>query len=114
MLSDDRPDPTAKVSRVLSTDQFGDYQLRYHTAKRPEEWEPRHIIEAYHPDEEHMVGRMAWNSDEILRLEVAKEHQRRGLATAMWHMGQRQPVKPRHSEELSDEGEAWMRSVGGS
>lgn len=50
---------------------------------------------------------------EILDVEVPEEHQRKGVATAMWNYALMQGFNPEHSEERSDPGDAWAKSVGG-
>jgi hypothetical protein len=48
-------------------------------------------------------------------ISVEPQHQRQGLATALWQhaqdLGLQAPPKPRRNEY--DEGEAWARQVGG-
>lgn len=95
--------------------QHGEYELRYaheYTGGRG----GRHVIEAHHP-EDGRVGRMEWMGRPpyaIHNITVEPEHQRRGLATAMWNWAQENArPKPRHSEQRTDAGDAWARSVGG-
>lgn len=97
------------------TSSHGEYELRYaneFTGSRG----GRHVIEAFHP-EDGKVARMEWMGRApyaIHSLDVDPEHRRQGLATAMWDWAQQNArPKPRHSEQRTDMGEAWARSVGG-
>ena len=53
-------------------------------------------------------GRVDWIS-------VEPQHRRQGLATQMWEHAQSLDLRPypKHSNERTDEGDAWARSVGG-
>lgn len=101
--------------REGDTTSHGEYELRYtheYTGARG----GRHVIEAHHP-EDGRAGRMEWMGRPpyaIHNITVEPEHQRRGLATAMWNWAQENArPKPRHSEQRTDAGDAWARSVGG-
>lgn len=66
------------------------------------------------------VGRIQWreNTGEINDIRVAPEHQRKGVATAMYRMAQQLSgeygvLPPKHSDDRSDQGDAWARAVGG-
>ena len=65
------------------------------------------------------VGEMNWNRHGLRYIGVEPEAQRQGVATAMWNEGQRIAASkknvpaPQHSNERTDAGDAWARSVGG-
>ena len=96
---------------ALNTEQFGDYTLDY---ARPSMDVPRHRIMAF-TSTDYPVGEMSWHpkTHEITGISVLPSEQRKGIATAMWHMGQRMRPKPVHSADRTRAGEAWARSVGG-
>src|SRR5690606_40490677 len=92
--------------REGDTTSHGEYELRYtheYTGARG----GRHVIEAHHP-EDGRAGRMEWMGRPpyaIHNITVEPEHQRRGLATAMWNWAQENArPKPRHSEQRTDAG----------
>jgi hypothetical protein len=65
------------------------------------------------------VGNMRWSNKQVRNVMVNPEHQRQGVATAMWQEGhrlasenQRIPA-PRHSPDRTSAGDAWAKSVGG-
>jgi GNAT superfamily N-acetyltransferase len=97
---------------VLSDRQFGEYRLRYLTADFGER-KPRHIIEAFQGDTK--VGEMHWygTTGTLHHIDVEPEHSRRGIATAMWQMGQEARPRPKHSADRTTQGEAWAKKVGG-
>lgn len=96
--------------RAVNPRQFGDYTLSYHP---PEMGVNVHTIRAEH--EGQAVGAMVWTrkSHEIHNVHVQPDHQRKGLATAMWNMGQELRPKPKHSPDRTESGDAWARKVGG-
>lgn len=98
----------------LQPGQFGKYELRYSDEDAGER-KPRHLVEAYHEGEK--VGYMHWlgTTGRVLQIDVDDDHQRRGLATAMWnHANALKGVrKPQHSNDRTNAGDAWARSVGG-
>lgn len=63
---------------------------------------------------------LSWHhgTGEILGLYTEKEHQRQGIATAMYRQAQsvagetRGVTIPRHSSQRTNSGEAWARSLG--
>lgn len=87
----------------------GDYKLLYTS---PEMGSGSHRIHAMYGDK--VVGQMAWGPKEIHGIDVADEHQRRGLATAMWNYGQEMRPRPKHSADRTDQGNAWAAAVGGT
>lgn len=97
------------------TTPHGDYELRYEYVETGLKG-GRHVIQAHHPDDG-QVGRLEWMGRKpyaIHSLQVSDDHQRKGLATAMWDWSQAQGrPKPTHSQQRTDKGEAWARSVGG-
>jgi hypothetical protein len=78
---------------------------------------PLHKLVATRDDEE--VGQMIWSPRSIRAINVPAEHQRQGVATALWHEGhrlageQRSIPRPAHSTERTRQGDAWAKSVGG-
>lgn len=98
----------------LSERQFEGYTLRH---RPPEMGRSHHLITAERTDPETgepaEVGRMAWNVRHVLSIDVSPSHQRQGLATAMWEMGQQARPRAKHSPERTDVGDAWARKVGG-
>jgi len=98
-------------SEALNQQQFGDYTLTY---ARPDMDVPRHRITATLPSG-FPVGSMAWHpkTKEVTGINVEPGEQRKGLATAMWNMGQDIRPKPVHSADRTRAGEAWAKSVGG-
>jgi hypothetical protein len=65
------------------------------------------------------VGNMRWSAKQVRNVMVNPEHQRQGVATAMWNEGHRlasenqRIPKPRHSSDRTDAGDAWAKSVRG-
>lgn len=90
----------------------GGFRLVY-TTRDHGETKPRHVITAY--DATAKVGEMVWigRTGEVWGIEVTPAYRRQGLATAMWQFAQEAPKKPKHSNQRTDDGEAWARSVGG-
>lgn len=68
------------------------------------------------------IGQMEWHmkTGRVLGIEVDEAHQRQGVATGMWNAAHdaarqtRSVVKPKHSAERTDAGDAWVKAVGGS
>jgi len=88
----------------------------------PEMGSPSHSIRV--PLGENELGQsrsamMSWNSKGITGIEVPPDHQRKGIASAMWAEGHRLAETergipaPKHSSDRTDAGDAWARSVGG-
>ncbi len=96
---------------AINGEQFKDFKLSY---TKPEMGQPQHKIVAHTP-EGHVAGFMEWHAKthEVQGVTVHPEHQRQGLATAMWNMGQGVSPRPKHSADRTDAGEAWSKSVGG-
>lgn len=96
---------------AVSDQQFGDYKLSY---ARPDMDIPRHRITAT-TESGYPAGQMTWHpkSHAVTGIVVDEEDRRKGLATAMWKMGQDIRPKPVHSADRTKAGEAWARSVGG-
>lgn len=63
----------------------------------------------------HEIGHLRWHhpSGEIDSVEVEGRHQRKGVATAMWHLAHQEGHELYHSPHLSEEGEGWSYKVGG-
>ena len=71
-------------------------------------------------DVETTLGTMLWSGRHGIRnIGVGEQHQRQGVATAMWEEGHRMAAEnarvpqPKHSKERTTAGDAWARSVGG-
>lgn len=96
------------MARRLSPEQFGDYTLEHET---PDSFSTLHAIHAKH--EGRTVGAMTWKAKELQNVTVDEEHRRRGVATAMWQMGQQARPRPKHSGDRTDAGDSWARKVGG-
>lgn len=47
----------------------------------------------------------------VRNIVVNQDHQRQGVATGMWNYAQEQGLKPRHSADRTNDGDAWARSV---
>jgi GNAT superfamily N-acetyltransferase len=71
-----------------------------------------------------VVGSLRWGVEQdddsaaVGALVVTPEYRRRGIATGLWAAAHAYAERyglpaPRHSEERSDDGDAWARSVGG-
>lgn len=65
------------------------------------------------------AGNMRWSAKQVRNVMVEPEHQRQGIATAMWNEGHRlaeqnaRIPKPKHSADRTIAGDAWAKSVGG-
>ena len=65
------------------------------------------------------VGSMSWGPRMIRGISVIPEYRRQGIASRMWEEGHRvasenaRIPKPAHSNDRTNEGDAWARSVGG-
>jgi len=83
------------------------------TSARPEgNGEDAHAITAHSGGEE--VGHLLIRMDGVIdSVGVLPEHQRRGVATAMWNHAQALGLSPRHSSKRTEEGHAWAKKVGG-
>lgn len=96
--------------------QFKDYQLNF----VKEDGFGNHLIEAYHNKAGH-IANLEWDRETgtIRNVDVAENHRRQGLATAMFNhakelhsLNKNIPI-PVHSAARTPEGDAWARSVGG-
>jgi GNAT superfamily N-acetyltransferase len=91
----------------LSPVQFKGYDLIVNKG------DESHLIEAY-KGKYGPVAHLEWSADtgEIKDVKVEPEHQRKGLATAMFNKAKEvAPIE--HAANRTPEGEAWARSVGG-
>jgi GNAT superfamily N-acetyltransferase len=92
----------------LSPVQFKGYDLIVNKG------DESHLIEAY-KGKYGPVAHFEWSADtgEIKDVKVEPEHQRKGLATAMFNKAK--TITPvRHSNVRTPEGDAWAKSVGGN
>lgn len=96
------------MPRRLSPQQFGEYTLEY---EPPDSFSTLHAIRAKREDR--LVGAMTWRTKELHNVHVDEEHQRKGIASAMWKMGQDARPRVKHSSQRTDAGDAWAKSVGG-
>jgi GNAT superfamily N-acetyltransferase len=110
---------------MTAKDHLNRYQLRYQPL--PEKYAPemRHQITALDKETGHGVGHLQWagneNSGRIWDITVREDHQRKGLATAMYEKADRlaqssgrRIYSPEHSETRTPAGDAWAKKVGGS
>lgn len=72
--------------------------------------------------EGNVAGAMHWRkkarggvAGQVDWIEVSPEHQRQGLGSRMWEHAQSLNLRPspKHSNERTDAGDAWAKSVGG-
>jgi ribosomal protein S18 acetylase RimI-like enzyme len=95
----------------LQPGQFGQYEMRHRTEDKGER-KPRNIVEAVH--EGKPVGSLTWRgtSGVVDMIKVDPEHQRRGVATAMWDHAQslKGIRKPRDNGDFTDAGRAWAKA----
>jgi GNAT superfamily N-acetyltransferase len=87
------------------------YTYKHFTIPADEsEW---NAIEAHHPDEG-KVGHLLWHPNgEIQDVQVDEPHRRKGVATGMLEHAKTLKVKPpKHSELRTEEGDAWVQSLG--
>lgn len=84
----------------------------------PEMEHPEHEVQA-HLGEPIGIASMRWSSRGVINIEVDPEHQRQGVATAVWNEAHRlaeenaRIPKPKHSPDRTNAGDAWARAVGG-
>ncbi len=96
------------MARRLNSQQFGEYTLEHEPA---DGFSTLHAIRVKHEDR--LVGAMTWRTKDVENVYVDEDHRRKGLATAMWQMGQEMTPRPKHSSDRTDAGDAWARAVGG-
>lgn len=91
----------------LSSIQFNGYDLLINPG------DDSHLVEAY-KGKHGPIGHLEWDAQtgETKDVSVSPEHQRKGLATAMWDVAQKSGlVKPTHSSALSEQGAKWKKSL---
>ena len=59
------------------------------------------------------VGRLTWDEDEVIWVEVLEQYRRCGIGRRMWDYSQTFAIPARHSPCRSRLGDLWARSVGG-
>lgn len=104
---------------ALQPKQFGDYTLRQEPSRQLDA--PYSVVRAYHPDQAKHAGELLYyhrdlyshTRGEIAMVQVADEHQRRGVATALHDYAKQDVPELGHSERRSDAGDAWARKIGG-
>ncbi len=66
-------------------------------------------------DEDEVVGQLDWHrkTGRIAMVEVDPAFQRQGIATHMHKLGQEFSPTPQHSNDRTNKGTAWAKSVGG-
>ena len=73
---------------------------------------PQHLIETKHGRS--VLGFALFNPDgELDTVMVKPEHQRQGVATAMWNHAKVVGINAHHGRHRTKEGDAWARTVGG-
>lgn len=78
-----------------------------------------HRLRAFSASGSAHLGDMLWNAKGLRNIGTNPGFERRGVATAMWHEGQRMASEnrtipaPKHSADRTKAGDAWARSVGG-
>lgn len=68
------------------------------------------------------VGSLSWHpkSGRVMGVEVNREYRRQGIASRMWDEAHRaasrstRVIRPTHSADRTDSGDAWARAVGGT
>lgn len=103
----------------LQPQQFGDYSVEYAGHETSGGRMGMHRVVAKDGSGAE-VGAMTWRTrsrkpGELDHIDVAKDHRRRGLATAMWTYASESGLKPTpvHSAQRTDDGDAWAKAVGG-
>ena len=127
--------------RALNSEQFAFHMatpkemggVPHHTV---EAWAPEHAETPWakaRPEERDLwagsaddpghrpIGSISWHhkTGEIRGVYVQKEHQRKGIATALFNQAEsvagatRGVTTPKHSADRTDAGDAWARSLGG-
>jgi hypothetical protein len=103
---------------MAALDNVNDIQFDHHLS------EGMHTITATYTerggspeeDEDRNVGQLDWSAKtgEIGMVETAPSHVRQGIATHMYNLGKALPGKgPSHSNDRTNAGTAWAKSVGG-
>lgn len=94
--------------------QFDGYNLSF-ADKTVDGWK-EHEITAHHKGAQ--IGFLNWSGG-VNDIQVAKEHQRKGVATAMWNwahtLADKHPgdiLHPEHSTHRTPSGEKWAKSTG--
>jgi 8-oxo-dGTP diphosphatase len=125
------PAPSVRKKAVSEGDErpYGYYTLRHRTEDMGEA-RPRHFIDAHTP-EGSVVGRMNWfgTTGLVHHIDVAgeeddvangqssigdgRDHQGRGLATAMWDWSQEMSPRAKHSRDQTGQGKKWARGLKG-
>lgn len=83
-----------------------------------------HAVEMYSHEpgtpKARVMGNIQWNKDsgEIVSVDVKSRYQRLGVANTLFHDARRAAreqglTEPKHSEDRSDQGDAWAKQVGG-
>jgi GNAT superfamily N-acetyltransferase len=101
------------ASDHLSQSQFGEYNLVYKGANK----EGTHKIWALHKGT--WVGGLDWRHGQgVTGVDVLPEHQRKGLATAMWNKAielkksDKNIPTIKHSTDRTEDGNDWAKKVG--
>lgn len=59
-----------------------------------------------------LLGLRGGSGRKIRDISVKPEFQRQGIATGMYRYAEAAGLKPKHSDQRTDQGEAWARSLG--
>ena len=91
-------------------------QFSYEHLRGGEHFEEGHRVRAAVGNR--IIGNLMWDHEGVGDVYVNPEYRRRGIATEMWNVANREAtsrgiIKPKHSGLRTDEGDAWARSVGG-
>lgn len=108
----------------LNNKQHGNYDVFYSmhlkNDKNTDVNTAAHYIGVNQKDTPGTIATFRWDPQHgmIKHVGVAEAHERRGIATAMYHLAQRLSSQygvpaPQHSMDRTDEGDAWARKVGG-
>ncbi len=105
----------------LNPQQFGDYSIEYtgHEQEAGQFFGYHNVVARDAGGEQ--VGSLRWQTGnkshpgEVDDVKVHGEHQRKGIATAMWSYAQSSGIRPspKHSRHRTTAGDAWAKSVGG-
>jgi GNAT superfamily N-acetyltransferase len=101
------------ASDHLSPTQFGEYTLEHSGPAH----DGSHTIQAFHNDRP--IGELRWAKGYgVHSVDVLPEHQRKGLATAMWNKAielkksNKNIPTIKHSTERTEDGNDWAKKVG--
>ena len=101
------------MNKNLSKSQFSKYQMKFTPGVDTESEIGYNRVDALHKGK--LIGFLDWHPDlhegELQHIEVAPEHRRKGVATAMWNFAKNQEDAPTHSPDRTDAGESRAKST---